>query len=59
MKCTVCQKEWGDNAIPTVCLGCLGHSKVIDSEDHLITEEELHEITHQVMSSRKETREVS
>jgi Zn finger protein HypA/HybF involved in hydrogenase expression len=59
MKCTVCQTQWGSNAIPTICPECLGHVRLTDEQDFLITEEELHEITHQVMSSKKDTREVS
>ena len=41
MKCTQCGKQWGDNAIPTICLTCLKGATVLDEEDHVMTHEQL------------------
>ena len=40
MKCIHCLRQWGDNAIPTVCTACLKRVPQLDEEDHVVISDE-------------------
>ena len=46
MKCIHCERQWGNNSIPIVCVRCVEKMRQLDEEDHVVANEEPNEDIH-------------